>query len=86
MKWIDYGAANAVSDYDLDPALEAIVFYRYAYLDFVSFKQKSLLHTEVDLSISKHFYLAFQLGGDSLVRLSGSIYRVGFEISIWSYN
>jgi hypothetical protein len=35
---------------------------------------------------SKYFCLGIQFGGDALVRFSGNIYRVGFEISLWGYS
>jgi len=85
MKLIEYGA-NAVSNYDYSPAFKDVVFYRYAYLDLVCFKDKCLFHTEVDMAKSKYFCLGIQFGGDALVRFSGNIYRVGFEISLWGYS
>jgi len=84
MRLIDYGA-NAVSDYDLDPALKAVVFYRYAYLDLVCIKDKALLHFEVEQSRFRYFCLAVQFGGDSLFRVSANIWRVGLDFCIWGY-
>jgi len=86
MKLIDYGA-NAVSDYDLDPALKAVVFYRYAYLDLVCIKDKALLHFEVDHSkMSKYFCLGIQLAGDSLFRIDVKIYSLGLDFAVWGYS
>ena len=86
MKLIEYGA-NAVSDYDLDPALKAVVFYRYAYLDLVCIKDKALVHFEVDHSImSKYFCFGIQLGGDSFLRIDLKIHSVGLDFAVWGYS
>jgi len=84
MKLIEYGA-DAVSDYDFDARRKPETFYRYAYLDLVCIKDKALLHFEIDQSRSRYFCLGAQFGGDSLFRISGNIWKVGFDFCIWGY-
>jgi len=85
VKLIDYGT-NAVSDYDLDPALEHVVFYRCAYLSLLCIKEKALVHFEIDQSkMSKYSCLGIQFGGDALLRVNVKIRSVGLEFAVWGY-